>query len=431
MIEDDIYRSSSQFRFWSFTEASLQSLRVSTNALAGDRVRAALRRAREARQSANSSAAGTPTPNQAGSDADGKGNEEKEIECLTPEEEQELVTYFCEQIVQLGETYKPPLPTIVRATAIQYLRRFYLSNSPMTYHPKSIMACALFLATKTDNYYISLRHFAEVIPGKTTAEEVIAPEFLIMQSLRFTFDVRHPFRGLEGGIMELQAMSQGMGQPAPHLPHQTSEDLRRGILSLPPPQAGVPPSNSISDRLARAHHTTRETLKSAAQMTDAYFLYTPSQIWLSAFLLADKPLAEFYLDTKLGGPITPQTADPTGNLLHELRTKLLQTLTNCSILLHSYKPLYSDPEKAKLLKRIGKKLYHCQNPEKANLAGQKRIPAAAAGSAEGTSESEVERLAKKRKLEREQNARAGDIFGGELVTQRTKQQPPGNPDGTG
>lgn len=112
MIEDDIYRTSSQFRLWSFTEETLRSVRQNTNRLASDRVRVALRRAREARQSANSSAAGTPNPN--ASDGDSKTSEEKDIECLTPEEEQDLVRYYCEQIIQLGESYKPPLPTIVR-----------------------------------------------------------------------------------------------------------------------------------------------------------------------------------------------------------------------------------------------------------------------------------------------------------------------------
>ncbi|KAI9369686.1 cyclin-like protein [Aspergillus egyptiacus] len=418
MIEDDIYRTSTQFRLWSFTEESLRSLREKTNSLASDRVRDALRRAREARQSANSSAAGTPNPN--GSDVDGKAAEEKDIECLTPEEEQDLVRYFCEQIIQLGESYKPPLPTIVRATAIQYLRRFYLTNSPMTYHPKTIMPCALFIATKTDNYYMSLRQFAEGVPGDTSAEDIIAPEFLVMQSLRFTFDVRHPFRGLEGGIMELNAISQGLGQPTPHFPQQNPDELRRNLSSLPLPP-NVPPSSSVSDRLARAHHNTREILKSAAQMTDAYFLYTPSQIWLSALLLADKPLAEFYLDTKLGGS---SSGLPDSHPLVHIRSKLLTTLTNCSTLLNSYKPLASDPDAKKALRRIGKKLYHCQNPEKINFAGQKRIPAAAAAAAASASdtatpESEMERLAKKRKLEAEQKQ---DIFGGELVRERTKEK---------
>ncbi|GLB07023.1 hypothetical protein AtubIFM57258_002342 [Aspergillus tubingensis] len=423
MIEDEIYRSSSQFRLWSFTEASLKQLRATTNAVASDRVRAALRRAQDARRSATSSTTGTPAP---GSDAENKATEDKQIECLTPEEEQQVVDYYSEQIIQLGENYKPPLPTIVRATAIQYLRRFYLTNSPMTYHPKQIMPCALFLATKTDNYYLSLRQFAEGVPGQTSADDIIAPEFIVMQSLRFTFDVRHPFRGLEGGIMELRAISQGQGQPAPHLqPSQTPEDLRRALLSLSPSSATA---NTMNDRISRAHHSTREILKAAAQITDAYFLYTPAQIWLSAFLLADRPLAEFYLDTKLGGPIISSSSNHDQNPLYALRTKLLTTLANCSALLQAYKPFASDEARMKTLKRIvGKKLYHCQNPEKANIAGQKRIPAAAAAAAaaaageSGTSESEMERLAKKRKLERG-NETTKDLFGGELVTQRTKER---------
>ncbi|KAL4874752.1 cyclin-like protein [Aspergillus karnatakaensis] len=416
MIEDDFYRTSSQFRLWSFTDESLRSVRQNTNSLASDRVRVALRKAREARQSANSSAAGTPNPNV--SDVDNKPKEEADIECLTPEEEQDLVRYYCEQIVQLGESYKPPMPTIVRATAIQYLRRFYLTNSPMTYHPKTIMPCALFIATKTDNYYMSLRQFAEGVPGDTSAEDIITPEFLVMQSLRFTFDVRHPFRGLEGGIMELTAISQGLGQPTPHFPQQTPDDLRRTMSSIPP--SPNTPSSSLSDRLARAHHNTREILKSAAQMTDAYFLYTPSQIWLAALLLSDKPLAEFYLETKLGNSQDPD------HPLSQLRTKIFNTLTACAALLNSYKPLASDPDQKKALKRIGKKLYHCQNPEKVNLAGQKRIPAAALAAAAAstsdpaTPDSEMERIAKKRKLEAQQ--KGGDIFGGDLVMERTKDR---------
>ncbi|KAJ5933832.1 hypothetical protein N7454_006161 [Penicillium verhagenii] len=398
MIEDDIYRTSSQFRLWSYTASSLSALRDKTNIIASARVRAALQRARSALPSATPSAAGTPQP---GSDNEAGKQSEKEIECLTPEEELVLVRYYCEKTLELGETYKPPLPTMVRATAIQYLRRFYLTNSPMTYHPKSIMACALFLATKTDNYYMSLRQFADGIPGDTSTEDVISPEFLLMQGLRFTFDVRHPFRGLEGGVMELQAIAQGQGQPGPHLLHQSPHQLLQKLQSIAPPSFQ---SSSLSDRIARAHGITREILKAAAQMTDAYFLYTPSQIWLSALLLADRPLAEFYLDTKLGGPLAETTASGTDqsdlqNPLYELRSKL---------------------HKMKDLKRIAKKLYHCQNPEKANLA-QKRDSAQPQAASNVTSESESERLAKKRRLEEKARSGASDMFGPELVTERTKQ----------
>lgn len=113
MIEDDIYRTSSQFRVWSYTEPSLQSLRATTNTIASDRVRAALRRAREAQPSATPSATGTPQPS---SDAESKASDEKSIDCLTPEEELVFVRYYCETLLELGDEYKPPLPTMVRVS---------------------------------------------------------------------------------------------------------------------------------------------------------------------------------------------------------------------------------------------------------------------------------------------------------------------------
>ncbi len=45
--------------------------------------------------------------------------------------------------------------------------------------------------------------FAEKFPN-TTAEEVLAGEFLLCQGIRFSFDVKHPFRALEGIVMELR-----------------------------------------------------------------------------------------------------------------------------------------------------------------------------------------------------------------------------------
>jgi cyclin H len=113
MIEDDIYRTSTQYRLWSFTEESLRSIRTNTNALASERVRIAIRHAKEARPS-NTPA--TDPGDVDGKRADAKNGEqtEKELECLTPEEELELVRYYCEKAVELGEVYKPPIPTTVR-----------------------------------------------------------------------------------------------------------------------------------------------------------------------------------------------------------------------------------------------------------------------------------------------------------------------------
>lgn len=132
MIEDDIYRTSSQFRLWSYTSSSLQSLRATTNAVASARVRAALRRARENHAPATSSAPGTPQP---GADGEPRESDEKQIECLTPAEELVLVRYYCEKTLDLAETYKPPLPTMVRvgSTSREAFARVLRTDNVMLY----------------------------------------------------------------------------------------------------------------------------------------------------------------------------------------------------------------------------------------------------------------------------------------------------------
>ena len=118
MLEDDIYRTSSQYRLWSFTEDSLRAVRANTNATASQRVRAAVRRAREARRQASATPSRSDTPEAAGTPKSTNGAEgvEREIECLTPEEELELVQYYCEKTMELGDEYKPPLSTAVRVS---------------------------------------------------------------------------------------------------------------------------------------------------------------------------------------------------------------------------------------------------------------------------------------------------------------------------
>lgn len=224
-----------------------------------------------------------------------------------------------------------------------------------------------------------------------------------MQSLRFTFDVRHPFRGLEGGIMELSAIAQGNGAPAPHAPKgQTSEGLRQALLDLPPPPQGGG-SSSITDRITRAHRKAREILKTAAQITDVYFLYTPAQIWLAAFLTIDRPLAEFYLYSKFPSP-SPQSDDNNNNPILALQQKLHQTLSSCSDILRSHEPLSTNTTQMQNLKRIAKKLYRCQNPEKVNNHNNNPATSASATGDEsggGIDADKADRAVKKRRLEQQ------------------------------
>ena len=267
----------------------------------------------------------------------------------------------------------------------------------MTYHPKQIMPSALFLATKTDNNYISLKNFVSKLP-KTTPEDVVAPEFLLTQGLRFMFDVRHPQRGLEGGFMELQALASGK-YVSVEAADTSSKELQLSMLKLTLALNDKPKAQSADDvkvRIQIAHGKAKELLKTSALLSDAYFLYTPSQIWLSALLLADKPLATFYVELKL--------RDSNGSM-----PKVMSVLESCAELMR-LSPAKPGEAEMKELRSIDKKLYQCRNPEKIDLVGmnksQKRDnEAKTAGGLD-------EKIVKKRKTERENHIKEGEeLFG--------------------
>ncbi|KAL8829737.1 MAG: hypothetical protein Q9191_001847 [Dirinaria sp. TL-2023a] len=398
MNEDKIYRTSTQYRLWSYTPDSLASIRSTTNALAADGVNAAIQSLDASKAAAEDAHNGTEEKADA-QDTDAV----RKVDCLTVEEEQKLVGFYCLKTIGLADFCE--FPTNVKASAVQYLKRFYLSNSPMTYHPKEMMPSALFLATKTENNYISLKNFAEKL-DKFTPERVIAPEFLLTQGLRFTFDVRHPQRGLEGGFMELMALARGQYQSVAGTEMDLGE-RQESMVKLEPAKGARVVTKTVDDvivRIQTAHGKAKEVLKTTALLSDAYFLYTPSQIWLAAFFMADQPLARFYIDTKLpaSSPIKP---------------KLMTNLQACAEVLQTSVSAKPGPEEMQELKRIDKKLYKCRNPDKVDLISINKAQKRDGEGKDGTGLDE--KVIKKRKLERENSVKEQeDVFGPPLVTKR-------------
>ena len=289
------------------------------------------------------------------------------------------------------------LTTLIQATAVQYLKRFYLTNSLMTYHPNELMNSAVFLATKTDNHYISLKSFASKLP-KTTEEAVIAPEFLLAQGLQFTFDVRHPFRGLDGGLMELNSIAAGTYQPPPSLSSSSfTADLQPALLALPLASgAALRAPMTAADARARIKHAyarAKDVLKTAALLSDAYFLFAPAHIWLAALLSVDAPLADLYLRAHLA-PAAHATVRAHVDACAEMLAAAADVAGEPA------------PEERRELMRIDRKLFRCRNPDKVDLVGlhraQKRDDGVDA----------VEKAAKKRKVEKDRAAvDADDVFG--------------------
>jgi cyclin H len=56
---------------------------------------------------------------------------------LTPDEELLLVRLYVSKITQLCGFFR--FPEEVEATAVSYMKRFYLKNTVMDWHPKNVM----------------------------------------------------------------------------------------------------------------------------------------------------------------------------------------------------------------------------------------------------------------------------------------------------
>ena len=104
MTEDEIYRSSTQYRLWSFTSESLASLRSTTNSLAIEGVKAAIQSKREEAQQRG--------------DGDGRKNpiEFQEVNGLTVEEERKLVDFYCLKTIDFAAFCEFPTNVMVLLT---------------------------------------------------------------------------------------------------------------------------------------------------------------------------------------------------------------------------------------------------------------------------------------------------------------------------
>lgn len=212
--EDERYRQSTQFRLWSYSPSQLADLRVKTNSLAKQNIAERLSTSASATNnvsataSANPSGSNTPIPSSftdlnpsdlLAADNNNKSNPLPDF--LTPAEEEQLLRFYTVETLRAAEFCG--LPTEIRATAAIFLRRFFLTHSVMTYPPPKMLKTCLFFGAKAENSYPRVNTFAEKFPN-TTGDEILAGEFLLCQGIRFAFDVRHPFRALEGAIMQLR-----------------------------------------------------------------------------------------------------------------------------------------------------------------------------------------------------------------------------------
>jgi cyclin H len=278
-MEDDAYRQSTQFRYFTFTPNKLSELRQRTNQLATQHLN-------EQIQSAL----------QAGDISDGV-QDLLEREPLTAEEELKLVSYYITQSAAICDHFCTG--SAVKATTLIFLQRIYLRISPLQIHPKTLLLPILYLAFKSENGITSATWFISTAAkaGLTiTKEELLTPEIDIAMNLRWAFQVLHPYRGVEGVKLELLAMQAGK---------------YRG-----PTGETAPPLEGGRDRIEKACARARALLTGPALCTDVYFLYTPSQITMAGVWAQDAALVEYFLGVKI--------ADEA------VRTRLLKVVRECA-----------------------------------------------------------------------------------------------------
>ncbi|NXN13980.1 CCNH protein, partial [Indicator maculatus] len=171
---------------------------------------------------------------------------------LEPHEELAICKYYEKRLLDFCTVFKPAMPKSVVGTACMYFKRFYLNNSVMEYHPRIIMLTCAFLACKVDEFNVSSAQFVsnlrESPVGQEKAlEQILEYELLLIQQLNFHLIVHNPYRPFEGFLIDLKTRYPMLENP---------EILRK----------------SADDFLNRV------------ALTDAYLLFAPSQIALTAIL---------------------------------------------------------------------------------------------------------------------------------------------------
>ncbi|XP_001632226.2 cyclin-H [Nematostella vectensis] len=143
--------------------------------------------------------------------------DKKNVKYLTVEEEKKLVEYYELVIVEVSAKFQPPVPRSVTATAITYLKRFYVKTSVMDHPPKEMFLVCLFMACKVEEYNISVENFVQILPRdrrEKVMDFILAHELLLMERLDFHLTIHHPFRPMEGFLIDIKMyLSEGKVNP--------------------------------------------------------------------------------------------------------------------------------------------------------------------------------------------------------------------------
>ncbi|KAI8072500.1 cyclin-like protein [Gongronella butleri] len=284
-----LFEESSQYRHWRFSAPQLWELRQTCNSQTIQRIRPLL--------------------------AKENGGDEKNIEFVTADEQVKLCRYYEQQLQSICTYLK--LPVLVMATAVIYLKRFFLRNSIMDYHPKDILLTCLFLSTKSESQRMSIEDFGKSLQLPNT-DMILRLEFVVSQGLSFEYMVHHAYRPAYGYFLDMQ-----------HAFHTNDGDLDMDVLKSTYEKAQEKIDNML--------------------LTDLPLIYQPSQLAVAAFVIAGKHNG---FDLKM-----------RAYLEQRLDKELVNTLYTMAILMDEFLE-ENQPVKMELAQDIDKRLRLCRNPLK-------------------------------------------------------------------
>ncbi|TKA28887.1 hypothetical protein B0A50_03298 [Salinomyces thailandicus] len=347
ITEDDLYRTSTQHRLWTFTPTTLAARRTQTHT-------AALARLPLRPNHSN------PQP-------------------FTQTDSLALLRRYTSQLHTTATHLSLPGP--LTATACQYLARFYLTYSPLTYPPRQIYKTCLWLACKVHGTHLGLNDFLRRIGSEGEKDVVLAAEFLVLGGLGWVVEVKGPGQGLKGWLVEAVGLAEEGELEGLGMPGEGARTVWKG-------------EGAAGGRVRAAYAAAKGVLERPALLTDVWFLFSPAQMVFAGLMVADGVLAGFCLERKLG-PLDVEVSE-----------RVLEAVRACAEMLAGF-------DEGEVLGREGReeveaRLEMWRDPGTRDLVGR-----FGAGKAAGGQGEEAEERRKEMKKEaREKSRREGDeLFG--------------------
>ncbi|GAN07484.1 cyclin-like protein [Mucor ambiguus] len=280
-----IFEESSQYKHWRFSPEQLWDIRNKSTSEAICRVKKNVQEEQQKNE---------------------ENDDTLDKDYLSAKEELALCRFFEMQCQVMSKHCK--LTDMVMATAVIYMKRFFLYNTVMDYHPKDILLTCLFLATKSESERISIDDFGKTFHLKST-KTVLNLEYTVSQGLKFQYYIHHPYRPAYGFFLDMQT-----GPTDIKLLKETYKKVDKAIAEI--------------------------------LLSDLPLIYQPAQLALAAFMVAGKDNG---FDQQVKRYITDRFGQDAPTLLSiiERIVGFLKTIT---------------PVTQEEAKEIDRKLKLCMNP---------------------------------------------------------------------